>query len=135
MASATEHLNALRRLADSVKVDLIASLLSAHQPAVGIRVSPGQHGAQRAHQVEIDLGALGSVLQHADLLGPSFHWSTIADLQRLFRTHASGVRPVSRPLWGDGGRKSCFVLGSATAQHEIGSMISAKERVRERERE
>ena len=115
------ELQILRILADSDKIQLLTSLLE--QAEHGIRVGPSRRGAESVERIEIDLHALGSALQHADLLGPEFE-SSVPILESLFRARVDCVRKASQPRWEDGMHRYCFLLGSNSPAEEIGSMIS-----------
>ena len=112
----------MRLLADSDKIQLLTSLMEQTQH--GIRYRPDSYSVQHNGQLEIELHALGSALQHADLLGPSFD-SDVTSLESLFRAHARNIRKASQPRWEDGVQRYCFMLGSSSPADELGGMIGA----------
>jgi hypothetical protein len=86
-------------------------------------IQPGLH-AYNAGRIQVDILALGSALQHADLLGPTFTFNVLY-LQSLFRAHADRVRVDSHSFWEDGVRHSSFLLGSDTLENELHNMIAS----------
>ena len=114
MESLISELQILRILADSDKIQLLTSLLE--QAEHGIRVRPHKRGAQHSRQIEIELHAFGSALQHADLLGSEFD-SDVPSLQSACRSRQNNLA-ASLGGWG------AKVMGSNSPAEEIGSMIS-----------
>ena len=124
MASLKSEIECLRIFATYDSIRLLAAELRSRS---GIRIIPPGHRACHVGQIQIDLDRLGEALQHSDLLGPfiSQKSTTVASLQRLFRQHTGRDRNASRPVWDDGLRHSCFLLGTDTLEEELGSMVSA----------
>ena len=115
------ELDLLYVLATFESIRLLASLLTNGSGYHTIQ--PGFQ-AHHAGQIQVDILALGSALQHADLLGPTFTFSVLS-LQSLFRPHADRVRVVSHPFWEDGVQHSSFLLGSDTLEDELHNMITS----------
>ena len=121
------EMDCLRLLATSDNIRLLATELRTR---LGIRIIQPGHYSHHVGQIQIDLAVLGEALQHSHLLGPFISQqqssTTVAYLQRLFWQHSDRVRRnAPRPVWEDGMRHSCFLLGTGTLEEELGSMISA----------
>lgn len=121
IASDMRELDILCFLATFDSIRLLASLLLYGS---GYHIIQPVHYAHDKNHIQVDILALGSALQHADLLGPTFTFSVLS-LQSLFRPHADRVRVVSHPFWEDGVQHSSFLLGSDTLEDELHNMITS----------